>query len=795
MKIQKNAQSLFLVYYLLFSLFSPVLGMESVEHEISSIVQNCRPNRDQPIPVIGRNEQFLSYYTSGEGLSCGFRIFGLERKEGVDLIKNNLHRNTVKTFVWNAIQADSSDQLKIIFPYFDSANFNINNSLDNLIVYLDYFYTPDIMLNVQENRNEKGQYIQRPFEYGLMDAMAYILNRSLYVYIPNPEDEASFLLKHSFYMPTAQDCVYAQFTGLHFNFLAKSTDLIAQAKAQEHEETNLAKLYQLLINESQSFLTEEVFDNSQDVEIEDEFYIEETLEESNENSAQETPTYSFTYEQVVKFIDQQKEMKTLPGLTRRKSLEEVYDYLAEGMSQQENPLPYVFGFIRLFLELNYHPENITQQEQASKIYKLIKALPKFYHLPPKLSNYLKIYEGKTLILLNQFDEAYKCFQTIGKQYTKTYLTDIADMILEHGYKPSDMGNTDPYTYVETLIKTGMSVPEDPIRPKTKRRASKNENVSTIDFEMLTIAHPQFINRPATRKILEKHKLNLNKKRLRPTKNQKKYEEQSHKRQKLNSLSSIRKDQNQSKVMSPSSSANPIISEQEDDISNYNSQTPIDAIIIQEEELISVNQNVISEEIAQANLNSAELEEGEIEEEENPLYLSTRSTYQEQREEIIKLLVFGRTSSNDEDARSYYKRSLQIAIKIEDKKFQALAYIGLGNSRVRDQIECHEKALQIAEEIGDKILQIKALIGLGHARVRNAMECFEKALQIAEEIGNEYYQVQALIGLGNVYSGELNDDQTAYDFYESAYKIARSPGLIQRARSGMERVSRFLGNNR
>ena len=69
----------------------------------------------------------------------------------------------------------------------------------------------------------------------------------------------------------------------------------------------------------------------------------------------------------------------------------------------------------------------------------------------RFANYARIYLGKLLVVLGHFDEAYKVFQQVENRCTKTYLVDMAEMIIDHGYRPAELGDKDPSAFAISLL--------------------------------------------------------------------------------------------------------------------------------------------------------------------------------------------------------------------------------------------------------------------------------------------------------------------------------------------------------
>lgn len=91
-----------------------------------------------------------------------------------------------------------------------------------------------------------------------------------------------------------------------------------------------------------------------------------------------------------------------------------------------------------------------------------------------------------MVALGHLDDAYEMFMTVGDKYTKTYLVDIAEMIIDHGYRPSDLGNKDPNEYVIELLSSSNSAP--------KSGGSKRTRATFGGYEanLESIGRPQFL---------------------------------------------------------------------------------------------------------------------------------------------------------------------------------------------------------------------------------------------------------------------------------------------------------------
>lgn len=84
--------------------------------ELDEIIEKLKPQRITPLAVHNRPlEKFHEYYLSGKGLACGFRIFNLERQEGINLIRKKLTSKTVQQFVSNSIFLEEDQYFKEIY--------------------------------------------------------------------------------------------------------------------------------------------------------------------------------------------------------------------------------------------------------------------------------------------------------------------------------------------------------------------------------------------------------------------------------------------------------------------------------------------------------------------------------------------------------------------------------------------------------------------------------------------------------------------------------------------------------
>ena len=192
-----------IIYFFVLSVLGSTLSNAMDSKELDSIIESLTPQRTQPHSVVNRpQENFHEYYLSGAGLSCGFRIFGLERKEGIELIRSNLNSNTVKKFVSNSILREEGNNFKEIYHQEKNEVPNLkefSQNDDNRKIYLKFYAEEARALPLEMNRFRNGNAIPNSEEtFGILDALPHIQQKNLYVYVRD-DPSSSLILMHTFY--------------------------------------------------------------------------------------------------------------------------------------------------------------------------------------------------------------------------------------------------------------------------------------------------------------------------------------------------------------------------------------------------------------------------------------------------------------------------------------------------------------------------------------------------------------------------------------------------------------------
>jgi hypothetical protein len=184
-----------------------------------------------------------------------------------------------------------------------------------------------------------------------------------------------------------------------------------------------------------------------------------TLSESTRREEQETEQVRsisrrdphLTLETVSQFINRDKKFPRFPTLTRQKSIGAAFAFLQNALTaipsllSVEDKILYQFGMVRLFLEFQYHPAPLTSEQHGRNLTSHMSSIIKEYFKSKEaklkiFANYARIYLGKLFVVSRRFDDAYAVFQQVGSKYTKTYLVNIAEMIIDHGYRPAELGS-------------------------------------------------------------------------------------------------------------------------------------------------------------------------------------------------------------------------------------------------------------------------------------------------------------------------------------------------------------------
>ncbi len=803
-----------IIYFFVLFVLCPTLSNAMESNELESIIESLKPQRTHPHSVVNRpQEHFHEYYLSGAGLSCGFRIFGLERKEGISLIRQNLTSATIQKFVSNSIFQEEANKFKEIYHQekedIDLEGFSADDK--NRHTYLDFYAEENRALPLEVNRFENGAPVPNYEKtFGLLDALALLQKKNLYVYVRREGDPSSLLLVHTCFIHVDSPYLRSLYHSDHFNFLVDRTDKKACDEAECQETLYLEQQRKRLASSSDCEEAEKATsvsssdiisldeDDSSDLEFQQNIpeerdsnvparaaipLVTELWSEVEEPRSFAPRTLNLTLETVSQFINQDKGVSHFSKLTRKESIEAAFTFLKNGLTSttsslsEEDKIMYQFGVVRLFLEFDYHPSPLSLNQHGNDLSQHIKSIIKKYSKSreaklKRFANYARIYLGKLYVVLGHFAEAYKVFQQIGNRYTKAYYVDMAEMIIDHGYRPAELGDKDPNEFaISLLMKASKSSKENGERHTRVRKKSRGS----------TEANPESLGRPHF----------LTKKTVR-----KRYTEVYKAAKKTKNLSNQIKETERLKSTKKTPQGSPRIIEKKrpfpqergprktlkrvgqgvrrlgnsdiDDILTSDSEgeftLSMEVETESDEEKTESDEEKWGFEVDKLPLLrsfSSPTPEGIAEKENELTGLSQTFSSGNLRQEYRRLLCLGKAHRN-EKAGFYFWSAKSIAEEIGDRFLEAQALIGLGNARAGT--EHYRAALVIAREIKDLSLEVQALIGLGNARDSNRIEHYRDALDIAREIKDLSLEAQALIGLGNARAGT--------EHYRAALVIAR-----------------------
>ena len=786
------------------------------EDWISGILRDATPDRSSPLPVKKRPETFYKYFTSGDDNSCGFRIFGLERSAGIELIKYHMFKDVVHKYIANTISTETEDRFYQIFGTSqDHLNLNEFSRLPhNQLQYLNFLKTDRSELEITKNCKKDGSRLNmvQP-EFGLNDAdacfrlinaLAYIQGKSLYIY-QESKTPGYLKLAHRFPVANSKERLTAHFSGRHYSLMALANDPEANEKALQHELKNLEILRQQTLRESP-----EVAESSRDPgPIERTIPLGFVKKEERFEEDDDERHFRFTEEDFVNFIDRKKGVRSLPGMHYLQSLRQSYLHCRNQIERlniqpdDNRHIPYLFGIARLMFEFEYYPDPSDRNEHAENLLGDLQNIIRTYKTSResklrRFANYARIYAGKALMTLNRLDDAYKTFMKVEEGYTKTYLIDIAQMILEYGYRPDEIGNNNPIDYARGLLEEAKcSSPNRsngslvrPIQPRAPR--------SLLDKLANDLAHPLFLNRDRTKNrhlhltllVRERASDSPDSTDSPPTLSGRRNSSRKRSAESINedppimraerAIKRERLDRNRISESTDedteASSRNHSRKRSAQSMNGASPETGAERAIKRErldpnriaestDEDTEANSRNGSRKRSTQSMNGASPETGKersIKRERLDHDRNSESTDDEtvddtlslmpnqRQDEFRRLMVLGYTT---EDSETYLQRGLNLSEEMGDVLLQIQARLELGNYFAKNRkdkraLECFEEVLTLAQEMSHIFFQARAHIGIGNARGENSVMHFNTGYELAKKAGDKKLMAQARIGLGN-----------------------------------------------
>jgi uncharacterized protein YlxP (DUF503 family) len=746
------------LYILVFFSFS-LLGFNRQE-----LISQIRPDRSVKWDYfrVSSNTtfQFNEYYSLAKDNVCAFVSLDFEsRKDAIDTLlkvvnnKNHAkHQNIIK-FIKNDRLLDNKTHLSIenylneIKNSTSMTSFNIN--IEN-----------DILINNSH--------------YGIMDALALLKGYNLAIYQPlEPQNKSNRKLKLiHMYDNGSKKNIHLLYNGSHFNRLS----LIG----------NRDENSRLQIKENQ-FL-EETIKN-----IENQHYSEESSDFGSDffSSEDDQPLLSLIEEDSVSKESYLRYVanfyiKKIPGFTEKESCSKAYKYFSG--SNVENGL---FAKARILIE----KKCFSDADRNAKITQLIKDLDNLTtKTRSKEEHYKKIFQGKLKVSLGQYNDAYNIFMNLRNKnlnFTKTYLVDIAELIIVYDFIPQGMTLEQALEFAQTILNelprlalrssarnTGVLSSLHTSSVNTKKRTSSLQQ--GISNKNNTKHNPRYVPHKDTQKRIS----NINNTMILDDSSSSSEQEPEHQLEINNDFASSNDEDSMDEVVN-------------DNVNNHNITPSFDLNSAPTLDLLRTFEEFSIEDFIRSQLIKIKgLKKQHKYEESHILTIELYEQYLKNHEKDYSsdilaqaYISLGNTKYTNGEVKNYvewFNKAIEvIKDKPEYENLQTQAYIGLGNDKytndeVKNNAEWYNKARIILEKFpnANKSLLAQAYIGLGNARytndeVKNSAEWYIKALDVIKgKPGNENLQAQAYIGLGNASS---NDNDRARWHNKALRLIKNKPG--------------------
>ncbi|ABG51863.1 Tetratricopeptide TPR_2 [Trichodesmium erythraeum IMS101] len=166
------------------------------------------------------------------------------------------------------------------------------------------------------------------------------------------------------------------------------------------------------------------------------------------------------------------------------------------------------------------------------------------------------------------------------------------------------------------------------------------------------------------------------------------------------------------------------------------------------------------------------------------YAQSSNSQAEKLEQLIKTAQQQIGQYQYQESIETLQEALAIARKIKDRKYEAVANLGLGyvydqTGQPQKALEFYEKALPIWQEVGYRFGEATTLNNIGGVysdigQPQKALEFYEKALPISQEVGARSQEATTLNNIGLVYDN-IGQPQKALEYYEKALPISQEVG--------------------
>jgi hypothetical protein len=610
-----------------------------------------------------------------------------------------------------------------------------------------------------------------------MDALALLKGYNLVIYQPlEPQDKSNRKLKRiHVYNNMSKKNIHLLYNGSHFNRLALIGNRDENSRLQIKENQFLEETIKNIENQHYS-------EESSSLELSsgaDEPLLQDYSEESSSlelSSGADEPLLqsieedNISKESYLRYVANFY-IKKIPGFTEKESCTKAYKYFSG--SNVENGL---FAKARILIE----KKCFSDADRNTKITQLIKDLNSLTtKTRSKEEHYKKIFQGKLKVSLGKYSDAYNIFiDLISKNtnFTKTYLVDIAELIIVYDFIPQGMTLEQALEFAQTLL--------DKLPKPALRASARNTDIlsslhtSSVNTKKRTSTLQQGINkrfnpRYIPHKNTQKRISNINNKMILDDSSSS-FEEEQH-----DSSSSSEQEQ-QLEINNDFASSNDEDSMDDvvnDNVNNHNitplfdlnSAPTLDLLRTFEE--FSIEDFIRSQLIKIKGLNkqhkyeendrlTIDLYEKYIK--NNEEYLSTEI----QAQAYIRLGNARYTNNKVKNSAEWYNK---VVILLKDKKdnedLQAQAYIGLGNAC--HQTEYYNKARIILEKFPnpDKSLLAKAYQGLGQNNfvlgdIDSPDKWYNKALSLLN--ANERLHIEIKNSLNNYYNLLKKNNTNRYD---------------------------------
>ncbi|MBL8676885.1 MAG: hypothetical protein JNJ47_05640, partial [Alphaproteobacteria bacterium] len=483
----------------------PVLGsVEGYTSDEKAISQALRPTREFPWTRVnkeGKPTQFQEFYLSGQSNDCAFRGIGFpSRNIAISRLLDHLNKqgdkmgkDELRQFIANDMANNTGISKQVVPQVFPRGRFDSKAALepDNQTTYLNYIRSHnDYMLGFSSTFDEEGNLIIQDKAYGLINALAYLMKVNLYIYEIKQEASRSLWLSHSFTLKNPTSSISFLHKGVHFNRLVLATDSEGLKAAQEEENRNLDITLRSIRDEgnalgsldpsqgsSSSSSSSSVSPiSSSHAQINRGPSLERRAEEDNLRSQRSAQRVSASTGEAVarpnRTVRQasEKEIMTfiasysqerMRNLTREESCEQAYRFLANKTSIEDN-----FRLMRLALDKDFSPQGKTRSDFLNELIEKGKIIVGQSKRQTKPHHYGQIFLGKLWVQraeviersqkFNAQTRAYDIFESLKEEnknhrFTRTYLVDLGELLVQRGYVPRGMTQLQAYTYALDVL--------------------------------------------------------------------------------------------------------------------------------------------------------------------------------------------------------------------------------------------------------------------------------------------------------------------------------------------------------